>query len=134
VEAGANAPPKSRLQVTFGGCENDRLRINHTMHMPAKIGPKRVRALARAGCYFDSSAATCGAELLDWRRKVTAFVQSRSCPRVRVFSTLRTLLRKYLGTEHVSASQLVPPDVNDQVEQRDRDDDRRDEDQRLSVR
>jgi hypothetical protein len=43
-------------------------------------------------------------------------------------------LRKYLGTEHVSASQLVPPDVNDQVEQRDRDDDRRDEDQRLSVR
>jgi hypothetical protein len=27
--------------------------------MPAKIGPKRVRALARAGCYFDSSAATC---------------------------------------------------------------------------
>jgi hypothetical protein len=61
VEVGANAPPKSRLQVTFGGCENDRLRINHTMHMPAKVGPKRVRALARAGCYFDSSAATCGA-------------------------------------------------------------------------
>jgi len=29
--------------------------------MPAKVGPKRVRALARAGCYFDSSAATCGA-------------------------------------------------------------------------
>jgi hypothetical protein len=70
VEAGANAPPKSRLQVTFGGCENDRLRINHTMHMPAKVGPKRDRALARAGCYFDGSAATCGAGcVLDLRER-----------------------------------------------------------------
>jgi hypothetical protein len=60
VEAGANAPPKSRLQATLRGCDNDRLRVNHTFRMPAKVGPKRVRALARAGCYFDSSAARCG--------------------------------------------------------------------------
>jgi len=33
--------------------------------MPAKVGPKRVRALARAGCYFDGSAAVRGAELFD---------------------------------------------------------------------
>jgi hypothetical protein len=25
--------------------------------MPAKVGPKRVRALALAGCYFDGTAA-----------------------------------------------------------------------------
>jgi hypothetical protein len=37
--------------------------------MPAKVGPKRVRALARAGCYFDSSAAGCDAELFDLRRE-----------------------------------------------------------------
>jgi len=36
------------------------LQVNHTLRMPAKVGPKRDRALARAGCYFDSSAATCG--------------------------------------------------------------------------
>ena len=36
--------------------------------MPAKIGPKRDRALARAGCYFDGSAATCGVRcVLDLR-------------------------------------------------------------------
>ena len=28
--------------------------------MPAKIGPKRDRALARTGCYFDGGAAVCG--------------------------------------------------------------------------
>jgi hypothetical protein len=30
------------------------------MGMPAKVGPKRVRALAQAGCYFDGTAARCG--------------------------------------------------------------------------
>jgi hypothetical protein len=33
--------------------------------MPAKVGLKRDRALARAGCYFDGTAATHGAELFD---------------------------------------------------------------------
>jgi hypothetical protein len=33
--------------------------------MPAKVGPKRDRALTRAGCYFDGTAATRGAELFD---------------------------------------------------------------------
>jgi hypothetical protein len=28
--------------------------------MPAEIGPKRDRALAQAGCYFDGGAAMCG--------------------------------------------------------------------------
>jgi len=37
--------------------------------MPAKVGPKRDRALAQAGCYFDSSAARCGTELFDLRRE-----------------------------------------------------------------
>src|SRR5215218_7560413 len=50
--------------------ENDRLQANHTFRMPAKVGPKRVRALARAGCYFDSSAATSGAGCgLDLRKR-----------------------------------------------------------------
>src|SRR5213079_2233869 len=63
-----------------GGCENDRLRINLTMHMPAKVGPKRVRALARAGCYFDSSAARCGAGLvLDLRRERRSCSCKRDC-------------------------------------------------------
>jgi hypothetical protein len=40
--------------------------------MPAKIGPKRDRALARAGCYFDSSAATCGVRcVLDLRERAS---------------------------------------------------------------
>jgi hypothetical protein len=52
VEAGANAPSKSRLQATFGGCENDRLRVNHTICMPAKIGLKRdcLRLLFQRRC------------------------------------------------------------------------------------
>ena len=37
--------------------------------MPAKVGPKRDRALTRAGCYFDGTAATRGAELFDLRRE-----------------------------------------------------------------
>ena len=61
METGANAPSKSRLQATSGGCENVRLRVNHTICMPAKVGPKRDRALTRAGCYFDGTAATRGA-------------------------------------------------------------------------
>src|SRR5436305_5927584 len=45
--------------------------------MPAKVGPKRVRALAQAGCYFDSSAATCGARrVLNLRER-----RRRSCNR-----------------------------------------------------
>jgi hypothetical protein len=39
------------------------------MGMPAKIGPKRDRALARTGCYFDGSATRCGAEVFGLRRE-----------------------------------------------------------------
>lgn len=36
--------------------------------MPAEIGPKRDRSLARTGCYFDGDAAACRAEcVLDMR-------------------------------------------------------------------
>jgi hypothetical protein len=72
-------PLESRLQATLRGCENDRLQVNHTLRMPAKVGPKRVPALARAGCYFDSSAARCGAELFDLRRER----RRRSCNHAR---------------------------------------------------
>ena len=65
----ANAPPKSRLQATLSERKNVRLRINHTIHMPAEIRPKRDRALARAGCYFDSSTTVCGAEVFALRRE-----------------------------------------------------------------
>ncbi len=51
---------------------NARLRINHTIHMPAEIGPKRDCALARAGCYFDSSTTVCGAEVFALRRESDA--------------------------------------------------------------
>jgi hypothetical protein len=73
---------------------NDRLQVNNTFRMPAKVGPKRVRALARAGCYFDSSAATCGGCVLDLQERVTiVFVRSRcSCSPMRVFNTLRTIV------------------------------------------
>jgi hypothetical protein len=40
--------------------------------MPAEIGPKRDRALARAGCYFDSSTTVCGAEVFALRRESDA--------------------------------------------------------------
>ena len=56
----ANAPFESHLQATSGGCENVHLRVNHTICMRAEIGPKRDRALARAGCYFDGDATACG--------------------------------------------------------------------------
>ena len=69
VKAGANAPSKSRLQATLSECENARLRINCTIHMPAEIGPKRDCALARAGCYFDGSLTMCGAEVFALRRE-----------------------------------------------------------------
>jgi hypothetical protein len=67
--SGRERAPKSLLQAALSGCKNVRLRVNHTMGMPAKIGPKRDRALARAGCYFDSSATTCGAEVFGLRRE-----------------------------------------------------------------
>jgi hypothetical protein len=40
--------------------------------MPAEIGPKRDCALARAGCYFDSSTTVCGAEVFALRRESDA--------------------------------------------------------------
>jgi hypothetical protein len=53
-------PQRAVCKRRLRGCENVCLQVNHTMGMPAKVGPKRDRALARAGCYFDGSAATCG--------------------------------------------------------------------------
>jgi len=50
--SGREPRPESRLQATLRGCENDRLRINHTMRMPAKIGLKHdcLRLLFQRRC------------------------------------------------------------------------------------
>jgi hypothetical protein len=94
VEEDANAPFESHLQAASGGCENVHLRVNHTLRMPAKVGPKRDRALARAGCYFDSSAAVRSAKCVLDLREATAFVQLRSLrARLRVRSGISTSLR-----------------------------------------
>ena len=87
-------PSRAVCKRHFGGCENVRLRVDHTMRMPAKVGPKRDRALARAGCYFDGSAATCGA-----RDECSICEESGDCVRASeivmlawgVFSALRPL-------------------------------------------
>ena len=61
--SGRERAPDEPSASDVRACENVRLRVNHTICMPAKIGPKRDRALARAGCYFDGGAATCGANV-----------------------------------------------------------------------
>jgi hypothetical protein len=72
-------PQRAVCKRRLRRCEKDRLRVNHTFCMPAKVGPKRVRALAQAGCYFDGSAAGCGVELFDLRRERWLRSCNRDC-------------------------------------------------------
>ena len=53
-------PQRAVCKRRLRRCENDRLQVDHTFRMPAKVGPKRVHALARAGCYFGGGATVCG--------------------------------------------------------------------------
>lgn len=87
-ESGRERAPNEPSASDARACENVRLPVNHTICMPAKIGPKRDRALARTGCYFDGGAATCGVNAFSiCGESGDCVVQVRlRCSRVRVRS------------------------------------------------
>ena len=54
------APNEPSASGVSAHVRNVRSPVNHTICMRAEIRPKRDRALARAGCYFDGGATVCG--------------------------------------------------------------------------